>query len=176
MPHVGVQRLGAGDTKEDAAQHGKAFEPVMGEIGNRVARVEPEQHGRVLGDAPYPQQRYSDEPSRHHRPEGMPDARGSLRLNGKKHNQDRDRHRHHIRAEPGRRDGQPFERREHRDRRRDCPIPVDESRAEQAERDDRRPRLALDAQQRHQGEDAALAVTAALCGISSSDAPGPSIG
>jgi hypothetical protein len=88
----------------------------------------------------------------------MPDARGSLRLNGKQRNQDRDRHRHDIRAEPGRCDGQSFERREHRDRRRDRAVPVNESRAEQAERHDPRSFLALNAQQRHQGEDAALAV------------------
>jgi hypothetical protein len=37
MPHVGGQRLGTGDTKEDAAQDREGFEPVMGEIRNRVA-------------------------------------------------------------------------------------------------------------------------------------------
>jgi hypothetical protein len=40
----------------------------------------------------------------------------------------------------------------------DRAVPVDEGGAEQAERHDRRPPLALDAQQRHQGEDAAFAV------------------
>jgi hypothetical protein len=39
MSHVGVQRLGAGDTKEDAAQDREGFEPVMGDVGNRVARI-----------------------------------------------------------------------------------------------------------------------------------------
>jgi hypothetical protein len=71
----------------------------------------------------------------------MSDARGSLRLNGKQHNQDRDRHRHNIGAERGRRNGQPFERREHTDRRRDGAVPVDESRAEQADKADRAARV-----------------------------------
>jgi hypothetical protein len=77
---------------------------------------------------------------------------------GEQRNEDRDRHRHHIGPEPGRRDGQAFERREHGNRRRDGAVAVNESRSEQAERDDRRPRLMLDAEQRHQGEDAAFAV------------------
>ena len=55
MSHVGVQRLGAGDTKEDAAQDSEGFEPIMGEVGDGVTRVEPEQHRGVFGDAPNPQ-------------------------------------------------------------------------------------------------------------------------
>jgi hypothetical protein len=54
MSHVGVERLRSGDTKEDGAQNGEGFEPVMGEIGDRVARIEPEQHRGMLGNAPYP--------------------------------------------------------------------------------------------------------------------------
>ena len=158
MAHVGVERLGAGDAEEDAAQDGEARESAMGEIGDRVARVEPEQHRGVAGDAPDAQQGDGGEPGRHHRAEGLPDARGSLGLNGEQRNQDRDRGRHHIGAEPGRRDGQAFEGREHGNRRRDGAVAVDEGRAEQAQRDDRRPLLALDPQQRHQSEDAAFAV------------------
>jgi hypothetical protein len=71
MTHVGVECLGPGDAEEDAAQDGKAFEPVVGEIGDRVAWGEPEQHRRMLGDPPDAQQGNGGEPGRHHRTEGM---------------------------------------------------------------------------------------------------------
>jgi hypothetical protein len=98
-------------------------EPVVGEIRDRVARVEPEQHRGVLGDTPDPQQGDGSEPRRHHRAEGTPDARGPLRLDGEQRTEDRDRRRHHIEAETWGRDGQPFERREHGNRRGDGAVP-----------------------------------------------------
>ena len=158
MAHVGVERLGAGDAEEDAPQDGKSLEPVMGEIGDRVSRVEPEQYRRMLRDTPDAQQRNGGEPDCHYGAEGPPDARGSPRLDGEQCNEDRDRRRHHVGAEAGRREGEPFERREHGNCRCDGAVTVNESRAEQSERDNRRPPLTLDAQQRHQGEDAAFAV------------------
>ena len=53
---------------------------------------------------------------------------------------------------------EPFERREHGDRRRDRAVAVDQRGAEQADGDDRGPVLPLDAEQRHEREDAAFAV------------------
>ena len=51
-----------------------------------------------------------------------------------------------------------FERRQHGNRRRDRAVAIDQRGAEQAQHDDHRPPPLLDAQERHQGEDAALAV------------------
>jgi hypothetical protein len=59
------------------------------------------------------------------------------------------RRRHHVQA---------FQRRQHRYGRRHRAIAIDERRAEQAGRDDRGPVLFLDADQRHQRQNAALAV------------------
>src|ERR1700730_18478893 len=53
-----------------------------------------------------------------------------------------------------------LQRREHRNRRRDRPVAVDQRRAEKTERDDDRAMLALYAKQRHEREDAALTVIA----------------
>ena len=57
MAHVCVQRLRSGDTEEHAPQDGKGLEPVVSEIGDRVARVEPEQYRGMLRDTPDAQQR-----------------------------------------------------------------------------------------------------------------------
>ena len=51
-----------------------------------------------------------------------------------------------------------FERRQHRNRRRDGAVAIDQRRAEQTRHDDRRTPHPFDAEQRHQGQDAALAV------------------
>jgi hypothetical protein len=53
-----------------------------------------------------------------------------------------------------------LQRREHRNRRRDRPVAVDQRLAEKTERDDDRAMLALYAKQRHEREDAALTVIA----------------
>ena len=64
----------------------------------------------------------------------------------------------HIGCEGRKRDVQPLQRREHRNRRRDRPVAVDQRRAEKTDRDDDGAMLSLHAKQRHQREDAALAV------------------
>jgi len=52
MPHVGVERFGSGDAKKDTTEYGKAFETPVNKIGQRVARIEAQQHRRILRDAP----------------------------------------------------------------------------------------------------------------------------
>ena len=52
----------------------------------------------------------------------------------------------------------PFERAQHRDRRRDRAVAVEQRRAENADRDDADALAVLDAEERHQRENAALAV------------------
>jgi hypothetical protein len=77
-------------------------------------------------------------------------------LDGKQCNEDRDCRRHHVGAETRRCECEPFECRQHGNCRSDGAVTVNESRAEQSERHNRRPPLPLDAQ--HKGEDAAFAV------------------
>jgi len=123
-----------------------------------MRRIDRNEDARVLEDAVDPQCRDRDKPHDHHRPERPADARRSERLEREQRNENRDRSRDDVRVDRGRRDFQPLERREHRDGRRDGAVAVDQGRAEQAHGNDGRPPFALDAQQRHQGEDAALAV------------------
>ena len=50
MAHVGVERLGAGDGEEHAAQDGKADDPMRGQEGHGVNRVERPEHAQVVAD------------------------------------------------------------------------------------------------------------------------------
>ena len=72
--------------------------------------------------------------------------------------QNDDRERQHIRRKRGDRCLDPFERAQHRDRRRDGAVAIEQRRTENADRDDAGTLAMLDAEQRHQREDAAFAV------------------
>ena len=158
MPHVRVKRFGARHAKKDAAEHQEARQSARKEIAKAVSRIERRHDARMLGDAVYSQHGHDDEPRQHDRAEGPSDARRALRLNGEQRDENEHRRRQHIRGEARRRLSEPFKRREHRNGRGDRPVAVDQRRAEQADRDDRRADLALHAEQRHQRQDAALAV------------------
>ena len=158
MPHVGIQRLGAGNAEEDSAEHGKAAHAVAGEQAQAVKRIERDQHSRLAGDAPNAERADRDKPDQHDRPEGGADARGAERLHGEQQEEDDDGGRHHVMGQRRRRDLKPFERREHGNRRRDGAVAVDQRRAEKARQDDGRTVPPLHAEERHQGQNAALAV------------------
>ena len=157
MAHIGVERFGAGDAEEDAAQHQKAAETVGGNEACAVIRVDRLQHPGLLGDAPQAERADGHEPQQHDRPERGADARGAERLHREQHQQNDHGGRHHVVLHRRRSDIEPFERRQHGNRRRDRAVAIDQRGAEQAEHDDQRTLPLLDAQERHQGEDAALA-------------------
>ena len=94
----------------------------------------------------------------HDRPEGAADLRRALRLQREQREQDRDRDRQHVRLQRWRDLLHALERRKHGNRRRDRAVAIDQRRAEQADGDDRGAMPLLDAEQRHQRDDAALAV------------------
>ena len=98
------------------------------------------------------------EPEEHDRTEGAADPGGPERLDGEQDEQDERRRRQHDRLQARGDLLDAFEGRQHRDRRRDRAVAVDERGAEQADGDDDRPPLLLDAEQGHQGDDAALPV------------------
>ena len=82
-----------------------------------------------------------DEPGQHDRAEGAADRRRAERLHARTGRPgSRSPPAARRSAAPGAICSMPFERREHRDRRRDRAVAVDQRRAEQADRDDDRPR------------------------------------
>ena len=145
MAHIGVERFGAGDAEEDAAQHQEAREAVGGDEACAVIRVDRLQHGRVLRDAPQAERADGREPQQHDRPEGGADARGPERLDREQRQQDDDGGRHHVVVHRRRGDIEAFERRQHGDRRRDRAVAIDQRGAEKAEQDDQRTPPLLDA-------------------------------
>ena len=108
----------------------------------------------VLGDPDH------GEPDQHDRAEEGGDARGAARLHGKQHQQDQHRERDDIGIERGGDELDAFDRRQHRQRRCDDGIAVEQRAADDAEQDDAaRPSAGRGAlRQRHQCERAALAV------------------
>ena len=113
-------------------------------------------------DLAQPEHPDDDEPHDHHRAEDTRDPLRAAALDEEEGDQDRHGDRDHPRLEGGRGDLEALDRAEHRDRRRDQAVAVEQRRAEHAEGDDRplraRRQAALRQQQRGQGEDAALAV------------------
>ena len=158
VTHVGVKRLGARDAEKDAAEHQEAAGTAGEQVAQAIARIDRHQHGGVLRDPPDAEDRNGQEPERHDRPERPTDTRGALGLDREQPDQDGDCRRNHIGLDRRRRDVQAFERGKNRDRRRDGAIAVNQGRAEQAHGDDDGSPFALDAQERHEGEDAPLPI------------------
>ena len=99
------------------------------------------------------------EPDAHHRPEEGRDARRAARLNRKQHHQDEHRQRHHIGFERRGDELDAFDRRKHRQRRRDHRVAVEQRAADDPEQHDGAAAVADRAlRQRHQRQRSALAM------------------
>jgi hypothetical protein len=113
--------------------------------GQAVERVERGEHGGMLHNARNPHRGDDEKPDQHHRAEQVADRRSSPRLDSKQSEQDRDGGGHDIGLQRRGRHVQALQRRQHRDRRRDRAVAVDQRRPEQADRHDGRPLLLLHA-------------------------------
>ena len=158
MAHVRVQRLGTGHAQKYTPQHQESLVTVAQQVAHAEQRIEAGENHRVPGNSPDSQHADGQKPKRHDRAEGAPDPRSSHGLYREQQQQDDHRGRQYVSTQRRYRDVQSLERRQHRNRRRDGAITVDERGTEQPDRDDERPLVLLDRQQRHEGENAALAV------------------
>ena len=158
MPHVGIERLGPGYAKKHPAEDQKSLQSAPRQIVEAVTRIDGRKHRWVLHDAIDAERRDRGEPEEHDRAERAADRGRPERLRREQREQDHGRRRQHVGLQ-GRRDLlHAFQRREHRNRRRDRAVAINERRAEEAYRYDERPLMLLDAEQRHQRDDAAFAV------------------
>ncbi|MHC2242035.1 hypothetical protein ACVJH7_001342 [Bradyrhizobium elkanii] len=159
MPEIGIQRLAAGHREEHRAQRHQADGAVGQHELERVIGIDRRQHRRVVHDVDEPHYRQRGEPHHHHRTEGGRDARGARTLHREQHDQDQDRQRHHIVLEMRGGELEAFDRRQHRDRRRDHGIADEHRGADHAERE-QRPAAPTDRAlaERHQRQRAALAI------------------
>ncbi len=160
MTEVGVERLGAGDREKHGAQRHKADHAVMEHEGNGVERIEREQDFRTTHDLRQCRKPDNQEPDQHHRSEESGDACRAARLNREQRDQDQDGDRHDIGVERRGDELDAFDRRQHRERRRNDGVAVEQRTRDDAEQDDDAGRFAGDGalRQRHQRQRAALAM------------------
>ncbi len=158
MAHVGVKRLGAGGAEENRAKHQEAGHAMAEQIMQADPGIEGDEHMGVARDAHEAEHAYGDEPHRHDRPEQPGYLSGAHGLQAEQPDQHNQRHLHHIGGDRGGRGLQALQRGEHGDRRGDGAVAEQERRAEHAHGDDQRLAPMLDAEQRHQRQNAAFAV------------------
>ncbi len=157
MAEIGVERLRAGDGKEHGAQRDEPDHAVPGEELHGIDRIEGQQDLRIAGDEPYSGDGDGDEPQRGDRTEERRDPGGAARLHGEQHDQDHDGQRHDVVVEGGGDELEALDRGQHRQRRRDHGVAIEQRRADDAAEHDRARALAQRAlRQRHEGERAAL--------------------
>lgn len=131
MTDIGEERLGSRDRQNHGAQHVIAGDAVAEQEADGIERVERDQNGRAMHQPDQTQHADGDEPQAHDRAEHLPHPIGATRLEEKQSNQDAGGERHDERLKNARRDIEPLDRREHRDRRRDHAIAIQHRRAEQ---------------------------------------------
>ena len=162
MSHIGVERLGAGHRQHDRAEGEEGKRRVIHEKPDRVLRVDRGEHAGLACDAQRAQDRDHDKPQAHHGTEQRTDAAGAVTLDREQRDENGDRRRHDERVQSRCHDLEPFNRGQHRNRRRDHAVTVEHRRAEDAEPDQppAPPRLPFQSprDKRSQRQHAALAV------------------
>ena len=101
MPHVRVQRLGAGDGQDHGGQGEKRGAEVVGQEAQRIGGRQRLQDHRMGGDAPYAERREDGEPDGHDRAEHSPHGARAQPLRHEQqdddHHRDRDNDARHRR-------------------------------------------------------------------------------
>ena len=89
MAHVGVERLGAGDREEHAAQDDEADRAVREQEAERMAGVEGHEHAQIVAEMEQPEPGHDQEPHGGDRPEQGRHLARALPLGGEQGQQDR---------------------------------------------------------------------------------------
>ena len=136
MPHIGIERLRAGNREKHRAQHQKTVPGMPHEERQAVIGVYRQQDVRLPRDAPDAEHRQDCEPDHHDRPEQSADCRRAAALNDEQRGQQHQRDRNDVGLEERRRDLEPLDGAQHRDRRRDDAVAIEQRGADQARRHD----------------------------------------
>ena len=137
MPHVRVQRLGAGQRQHHRAQRDESEPTMLDQEDKCGKRVQRRQDARRLLNVERADDSQYHEPEHHDGPEDRTDARGPAFLHDEEPDEDRERDRHDVRLELRGRNLQALDRTEHRNGRRDHAVPVEKRSAEHT--DDQQP-------------------------------------
>ncbi len=163
VPHVRVQRLGPRDRKHHCTEQRADLPRAVLEQHQTILGIERPQHTRMLVNLPDPQCPEHDEPDQHHRSEDIADVPCALVLKPKQHRKNSARQPGHVVRETRIDRNKTLGRSQHRNRRRDDPVAIQQRRADQ-DHDHRCPQAFLPGrflaglQQRQQRKDAALAL------------------
>ena len=161
MPHVGIQRLGTGQRQHHSPENGDADARMADEEVHRPHRVDRLQHFGTHHDALNAEHAEHREPQHHHRPEQNADARRTVLLDHEQADQQHHGDRHHPVPQGRQCHFQPLDRGQHRYRRGDHAVAIEQRRAEQAEQHQHRAQARITgggaAGQRGQGHYPALA-------------------
>src|SRR5579871_4611002 len=162
MPHVGVHGLRARERQKGGAEHGEGDAGShMGEIKHGMMRADRREDGWTLNNAPEAEHGNRQEPDEHDRPKNVAHELRSLSLHQEQGDQDRDGNGNDHRCQGRRVDLQTLDRAEHRDRRRDHAIAIEQGGTDQADDEQRGARASARGmpciQQREQRDDTALA-------------------
>ena len=158
MAHVGIERLAAGDAEEDAAEHQQPAPAAVGQEADGVPRIDGRQHRGMAHDAAQRPARAMTEPDQHDRPEGAADPGRAEPLGREQQRSGSRRPPAYVGLQGAGDDIDALQRAQHRDRRRDHPVAIDQRRAEQAHHGSTGPAAKPSRRPATSGQDAALAV------------------
>ena len=159
MSHIRIERFGTGHGQNDRAEREERHRPVGDEEHYRIIGVERPQDIGVLNDLVETQTRDRDEIDDHDGGEQRAYLRRAAALQQEQEDQQHQGDRDHQCIEARVDDGQPFHRRENRNRGRDHAVAVEQRGGEHAQQHNQPAvaRLAdMTAEQRNEGETAAL--------------------
>ncbi len=159
MTQIRVKRLAAGYRQKYRAQRHHSDGAVGQQEMDPVPGIDRRQHRGIVADVNKTHHRQRREPDDHDRSKSRSDPRRAAALDREQHDEDEHRQRHHIVLERRRCELEAFDRRQHRNRRRDHGV-ADEHRS--ADDPKRQQGPASSAQrtltQRHQRKRTALAI------------------
>ena len=138
MAHVGVEGLAAGHHQKHGPQRGDAGKAVPLEEIDGVPGIECVEDRRRADDPHDAERGDTQKPDDHDRAEQATDPVGAELLDHEQHDQDRHGNRHDVWAEQRRHHLEAFHGAEHRDRRRNHAVAVEQGRPEDPERDEQR--------------------------------------
>ena len=146
MPEVGIQGFGARDAQHHRAQDDEGHTGLAPDEAQRVVRTQRRKNFRMAEDLPYTQHRQAGKPQQRDRAEELANACRAALLHREQRQQHQQRQRQHELAKVRRHHLEAFDRRQHRDGRRDDAITIEQRSAEDAYRQQHgaQPGLVLD--------------------------------
>src|ERR1051325_932179 len=162
VPHVGIERLAASHGEYDRTERDERRPGFVREQGKSVPGIKRSQDDRRADDPTDAEDRENEKPDHHHGAEQASDACSTAALHDEKPDQDRQRQRYDERFERMTDDAETFNRTQHRNRRRQHPVAVEQGKSQDGTEADQHldapPKSRRAVRESGKGQDAAFAV------------------